>query len=73
MACLAGFIAMEQGVAPWLCGGFAYIMGHIGNKLMDTILVALRIAERDPLKFAASVIALIWQYLIPPTNNNGNQ
>lgn len=69
-ACLTGFIAIESGVAPWLASGFAYIMGQAGHMVMDVILKALKLAKRDPIKFAASVIALIWQYILPPTKQD---
>ena len=62
-ACLPGFVAFEHGLPSWLASGIAYLLGQTGNMLMGIILKALKMAKRDPLKFAASVIALIWQYV----------
>ena len=65
-ACLAGFILLESGCPQMFASGFAYLFGYAGNRIMNALLVAVKIAERDPLKFVASVIALMWQYCLPP-------
>jgi hypothetical protein len=58
LGCLAGLIALEVGVTPWLCGGLAYLGGQLGNILMSGLRkLAQGFAER-PMSFLREALAL---------------
>ena len=65
LACLAGYAFLESGWLPWLSSGLAYMIGHIGNRIMNAMLVAAKMAELDPLSFAGRVISLVWSWKLP--------
>ena len=67
-ACLMGFILRESGWATWLSSGAAYLMGLLGNRLMNIVLVILKQAEIDPYSTAGKIIGVIWSWKLPTQN-----